>query len=118
MCLCSEQFQLVQQINSDFDGAPFMLSYHIISWGMLNTGKKWEAKQADFTLPFRVSTGIKLNRKQPYFLFLFLEGRRIETDRLQLYLCIETRMRMLGTIGRDAIVKQPCCCQVRVRLKR
>lgn len=43
-----------------------MLSHHIISVGMLNTGK-CEAKQAYFILLFTVSTGIKLNRKQPYF---------------------------------------------------
>lgn len=60
-----------------------MLSHHIISGGMLNTGK-WEAKQAYFALPFGVSTGIKLKRKQPYFLSLTLslEGRGTETDRL------------------------------------
>lgn len=58
-----------------------MLSHHIISRGMLNTGK-WEAKQAYFTLIFTVSTGIKPNRKQPYFLSLSLspEGSGTEAD--------------------------------------
>lgn len=66
-----------------------MLSHHIISRGMLNTGK-WEAKQAYFTLIFTVSTGIKPNRKQPYFLSLSLSLRRAVVLRQTVALSLDT----------------------------
>lgn len=87
-----------------------MLSHHIISVGMLNTGK-CEVKQAYFILPFTVSTGIKLNRKQPYSLS-FSGWQRY---RYKQTLWIQTRMRMLGTMRGGAIVNQSHCYQVRAR---
>ena len=94
-----------------------MLSHRVISGGMLNTGK-WGAKQAYFALPFSVSTGIKLNRKQPYFLSLSLSGGQRHGDRQTVALSVSPRMGMLGTIGGEAIVNQPRCCQVVVRMRQ
>lgn len=68
-----------------------------------------------FALPFSVSTGIKLNRKQPYF--LSLSGGQRHWGRQTAALWVETRMRMLGTIGGEAIVNQPRWCQVGVRTR-
>lgn len=53
-----------------FNGAPFYAQspYHFL--GHVEHRLMEKAKQAYFTPPFAVSTGIRLNRKQPYFLCL------------------------------------------------
>lgn len=98
-----------------------MLCRRIISGGILNT-RKWEVKQAYFLLPFAVSTGIKLNRKQHRFVSLSLQGRGTDTDRLWLSPWIERSMRTLVTMGGEAIVIQSCrwmcACATSVQTKQ